>query len=63
MFRRRPLTSHLNPLLASLLASVVTYSTLLPPLETQCMERNYALISQEIKVGLHASYYVSLHGS
>ena len=54
MFRRRPLTSHLNPLLASLLASV-TYSSLLSAPETQCMERNYALISQEIKVGLHAS--------
>ena len=54
MFRRRPLTSHLNPLLASLLASV-TYSALLSPSETQCMERNYALISQGIKVGLHAS--------
>ena len=56
MFRYRPLTSHLNPLLASLLVSVVsTYSVLLSPLETQCMECNYVLISQGIKVGLHAS--------
>jgi len=36
---------------------------LLSPVETQCMERNYVLISQEIKVGLHASKYVALHGS
>ena len=55
MFRLSPLTLHLNPLLALLLASVVTYSALLSPPETQCMERNYALINQEIKVGLHAS--------
>ena len=55
MFSRRPLTSHLNPLLASLLASIVTYSALLSPPETQRRERNYGMISQEIKVGLHAS--------
>ena len=35
--------------------TLLNYSALLSPPETQCMERNYALISQEIKVGLHAS--------
>ena len=35
--------------------TLLNYSALLSPPETQCMERNYALISREIKVGLHAS--------
>ena len=34
---------------------LLDYSALLSPPKTQCMERNYALISQEIKVRLHAS--------
>ena len=32
--------------------TLLNYSALLSPLETQCMEHNYALICQEIKVGL-----------
>ena len=35
--------------------TLLNYYALLSPPETQCMGNNYALISQEIKVGLHAS--------